>query len=214
MPFSKVQFPDLLILSNNLNNPPYPSQQSLTATIKQQTTPPYTISNAISTLHSPNLYVYPQPVCVNWMNQRVDDFFPEPTSAVATQGARTLREHMNRCKYTNCPPPCNEWNLIGECKASNCRFDHQNRLLLNQCVELAKLARKSACIFGSACRNPTCIYAHLCPHDADGDSCGFGNEECRLGMFHGIDTSQIWEWRPTNNLNRFPIVPHDQLISY
>ena len=123
--------------------------------------------------------IYPTPVWINSLDQRIDHRIPEPVEEATTAFNQLLRDNRGQ-------KICYEHNLTANgCTHSLCSFDHSIRLPENQCLVLAKRARKAGCFLGTACRNANCVYSHVCAHDAWDKGCSL-KDGCNLKRFHGI----------------------------
>lgn len=228
MPFTKTQFPNLLVSSNILNGPPhaslFPSSSSInnpaiplgthvnaamgpphasplpsSSSINNPATPLGTHANAAMGAASIQRYVYPVDAYVNPFNQRVDIALPKLSLRDHAE-LEKLKAYIQMCNETRIPTPCNDYYLKGACHHHPCEYDHNVRLSAAQCTELAKMARKFDCQTGTSCRDPECMFAHNCPFDAKGGKCGQGRN-CWLIKFHGINTRQKTLWQPGPHAN-------------
>ncbi len=116
---------------------------------------------------------------LNKDDERVDVPLPKPDpAAVKSLEDRRQLSGMNLC---------NRYHLSGNCKNTNCNFNHGERLSPAEITALRHKTRNLVCGSGGYCRELTCNLGHHCTNPG---SCFFG-DECRFSEMHGMDTVSL-----------------------
>ena len=146
--------------------------------------------------------IYPvNTIWINKQDKRIDLPMPSLSSAQDTKDWKALKAHLEMCDRTKTPPPCRYLHLKGKCQNNGCTYDHWKLLSECQRTELAKTLKKYACVAGSECRDPDCMYAHLRAYYSYGGRCSHG-DSCHLHQFHGIDISPRYPFATGTAMSR------------
>ena len=181
LPFSTTCFVEGLLKSSaTLNTPNNSGKMSPSQRITRQPTPPTSpndlkttkaqLSGGLMSPQSPREekrnetqqqgFIYPRPVTVNKKMERVDQELPPVSETDADALDRRLQNPRAK--------PCNVYNLVGICSIPGCRFDHASPLPAGERLAYARVQRTKSCRNGAKCRNESCIFGHMCPHEIKG----------------------------------------------
>lgn len=129
-----------------------------------------------------------QTVLLNINDERVDP----PLLEEDYDTSESMKDRMEVKRF------CHFYHLLGTCASVNpsdrqvCRFRHGSELSPQETVVLRNYVKELACVRGSKCRQPDCIFGHTC----------HGQPECTKGArclfykFHEVDPTVVRVWQP------------------